>query len=83
VGKNTTGGAINPISAHPRIKNLAPDGPHSLDTFSKAGGRLSACSTHQIRYGDQCRSAGITNDVTVLLHTDWNYRDGFSASINF
>ena len=85
-GKNTTGGAINLISAHPTqtltasgsggygnhgerfaegmlnvpltatlaaraaftysgrdawIKNLAPDGPHNLDAFSKAGGRLS------------------------------------------
>jgi len=85
-GKNTTGGAINLISAHPTqtlaasgsggygnhgewfaegmanvpltatlaaraaftysgrdawIKNLAPDGPHNLDAFNKAGGRLS------------------------------------------
>jgi iron complex outermembrane recepter protein len=85
-GKNTTGGAINFISAHPTqtlaangsagygnhgerfaegmlnvpltatlaaraaftysardawIKNLAPNGPHNLDAFSKAGGRLS------------------------------------------
>jgi iron complex outermembrane recepter protein len=85
-GKNTTGGAINLISAHPTqtqaasgsggygnhgerfaegmfnvpltatlaaraaftysgrdgwIKNLAADGPHNLDAFSKAGGRLS------------------------------------------
>ena len=85
-GKNTTGGAINFISAHPTqtpaasgsagygnhgerfaegmvnvpltatlaaraaftysgrdawIENLAPDGPHNLDAFNKAGGRLS------------------------------------------
>ena len=85
-GKNTTGGAINFISAHPTqtpaasgsagygnhgerfaegmvnvpltatlaaraaftysgrdawIRNLAPDGPHNLDAFNKAGGRLS------------------------------------------
>jgi iron complex outermembrane recepter protein len=85
-GKNTIGGAINFISAHPTrtlaasgsggygnhgerfaegmvnlpltatlaarvaftysgrdawIKNLAPDGPHNLDAFNKAGGRLS------------------------------------------
>lgn len=85
-GKNTTGGAINFISAHPThtlagsasagygrrgerfaqgmvnvpltatlaaraaftysgrdawIENLAPNGPHNLDAFSKAGGRLS------------------------------------------
>jgi iron complex outermembrane recepter protein len=85
-GKNTTGGAINFISAHPTqalaasgsagygnhgerfaeamvnvpltptlaaraaftysgrdawITNLAPDGPHNLDAFSKTGGRLS------------------------------------------
>ena len=85
-GKNTTGGAIDFISAHPTdvlaasvsggygnhgvrfadgmvnvplsttlaartaftysgrdawIENLAPDGPHNLDAFSKAGGRLS------------------------------------------
>jgi iron complex outermembrane receptor protein len=85
-GKNTTGGAINVITAHPTqrleafgsagygnhgerfmdgmmnvpltatlaaraaftysgrdawIENLAPNGPHNLDAFSKAGGRLS------------------------------------------
>jgi len=85
-GKNTTGGAINFISAHPTssfaaagsagygtvgnryvngmvnvplapdlamraaftyagrdawITNLAPDGPHNLDAYNKAGGRLS------------------------------------------
>ena len=85
-GKNTTGGAINFISAHPTqilgaagsggygshgeryaegmvnvpvtstlalraaftysgrdawITNLAPNGPHNLDAYSKAGGRLS------------------------------------------
>ncbi|MBV9316971.1 MAG: TonB-dependent receptor [Gammaproteobacteria bacterium] len=85
-GKNTTGGAINFMSAHPTqtlaasgsagygnhgerfaegmvnvpltatlaarvaftysgrdawIRNLAPDGPHNLDAFNKAGGRLS------------------------------------------
>jgi len=114
-GKNTTGGAIDFISAHPThawavagsagygnlggrflngmvnvpiaptlaarlaftysgrdawIHNLAPDGPHNLDAYNKAGGRLSfewtpsEALTAYLK-GEYLRRTGSTNTGTM------------------